>query len=44
MDRGVQWKLGINNKPLAYILISVLVAKYYKDTDTDFSNVVSSMK
>ena len=31
-DRGVQWKSGINNKPLANILISELVAKYHTDT------------
>ena len=35
MNRGVQWKSGINHKPLAYVLISELVTKYYTDTDTD---------
>ena len=35
MNKGVQWKSDINNKPLAYILISELVAKYHADTDID---------
>ena len=34
MNRGVQWKSGIKNKPLAYLLISELVAKYHTDIDT----------
>ena len=35
MNRGIQWKSGINNKLLAYILISEIVAKYNANTDTD---------
>ena len=35
MNKGVQWKSGIKNKPLVYMLISELVAKYYTDPDTD---------
>ena len=34
MNRGIQWKSGINDKPLAYILISEVIAKYYTDTET----------
>ena len=33
MNKGVQRKSGINNKPLTYILISELVAEYFTDTD-----------
>ena len=32
MNKGVQWKSGINNKPVAYMLISELVAKHHTDT------------
>ena len=39
MNRGVQWKSGINNRPSAYVLINELVAK--KHTDTDASETES---
>ena len=41
MNRGDQWNSGINNKPLACILISELVAKYSTDTNTDTISALS---